>query len=47
MEQVEASIFDGDTVMVSNVPILLDVPDVPTGSTDGSGWHAHAAASCE
>jgi len=43
MGQVEATIFDGDTVMVSSVPILLDVLDVPAGSPDGSGWHAHAA----
>jgi hypothetical protein len=43
MEEVEATIFDGDTVVVSGVSVLLDVLDAPVGSTDGSGWHAHVA----
>lgn len=43
MEDVEATIFDGDTVLMSGIPVLLDVLDVPAGSSDGSGWHAHAA----
>ena len=46
MEEVEATIFDGDTVVVSSVPILLDMPDVPdapAGASDGSGWQVHVA----
>ena len=43
MEEVEATIFDGDTVLMSSITVLLDVPDVPAGSSDGSGWYAHAA----
>ena len=43
MEEVEATIFDGDTVLMSSILVLLDVLDVPAESSDGSGWHAHAA----
>jgi len=43
LEEVEATIFDGDTALMSSIPVLFDVLDVPAGSSDGSGWHAHAA----
>ena len=43
MEEAEATIFDGDVVIASSITILLDVPDVLAGSSDGSGWQAHAA----
>lgn len=43
MEQVEATIFDGDTVIVSGVSALLDVMDTPEASLDAPGWHAHMA----
>lgn len=43
MEEVEGTILDGDTVVVSGTTVLLDARDVPAGSTDGAGWHAHVA----
>jgi hypothetical protein len=43
MEEVEGTIFDGDRAVVSGTTVLLDVLDVPTGSADGAGWHAHVA----
>jgi hypothetical protein len=43
MEEVEGTIYDGDTVIVSGTTVLLDVRDAPEGSTDGPGWHAHVA----
>lgn len=43
MEEVEATIFDGDTVIVSGISVLLDVIDAPAGTTDAPGWHAHVA----
>jgi hypothetical protein len=43
MEEVEATIFDGDKVLVSGIAVLLDELDVTAGLSDGSGWHAHAA----
>jgi len=43
MEEVEGSIFDGDTVVVAGTTVLLDVLDAVAGSTDGTGWHAHVA----
>ena len=43
MEEVEGSIFDGDTVVMAGTTVLLDVVDAVAGSTDGSGWHAHVA----
>jgi hypothetical protein len=43
MEEVEGSIYDGETVVVTGTTVLLDVVDVATGSTDGTGWHAHVA----
>ena len=43
MEEVEATILDGDTVIVSGITVLLDVLDAPAGSLDAPGWHAHAA----
>jgi len=43
MEEVEGTIYDGDTVMVSGVALLLDTVDVPGGSIEAPGWHAHAA----
>jgi hypothetical protein len=39
MEEVDATILDGDTVLISGVAVLLDMPDAP----EGSAWHAHAA----
>lgn len=43
MQEVEATLFDGDTVLVSGVSVLLDVLDAPSGTTEAAGWHAHAA----
>ena len=43
MEEVEATIYDGDNVMISGITMLLDAKDAPGGTTDGPGWHAHAA----
>jgi hypothetical protein len=43
MEEVEGTILDGDTVIVSGTTVLLDARDAPTGSTDGPGWHAHVS----
>jgi hypothetical protein len=40
MEEVEATIYDGDRVVMPGTSILLDVPE---GSTEASGWHAHAS----
>ena len=42
MEEVEATIFDGDRVIVSGIAVLLDFTDAPGGSPDAPGWHAHA-----
>ena len=38
MEEVEATLYDGDTVVVSGTTALLDFSE---GSSDGPGWHAH------
>jgi hypothetical protein len=43
MEEVEGSIFDGDTVVVAGTTVLLDVLDADSDSTEGTGWHAHVA----
>jgi hypothetical protein len=43
MEEVEGSIFDGETVVVAGATVLLDVLDAASGSSDGTGWHAHVA----
>jgi hypothetical protein len=43
MEEVEATLFDGETVVVSGITVLLDFTDAPGGSPDAPGWHAHAA----
>jgi hypothetical protein len=43
MEEVEGTIFDGDRVVVSGTTVLLDVVDVPAGSSEDVGWHAHVA----
>jgi hypothetical protein len=43
MEEVEGSIFDGDTVVVTGTTVLLDALDAVPGSADGAGWHAHVA----
>lgn len=43
MEEVEATIYDGELVIAAGIPLLLDFKDVPADSADGSGWHAHAA----
>jgi hypothetical protein len=42
MEEVEASILDGDVVIASGVPVLIDALLLPGGSTDPQAWHAHA-----
>ncbi|PKQ16958.1 MAG: hypothetical protein CVT67_02085 [Actinobacteria bacterium HGW-Actinobacteria-7] len=43
MDEVEGSIFDGDTVIVAGTMVLLDVLDAVGDSTDDAGWHAHVA----
>ncbi len=43
MDEVEGSIFDGDTVVVARTMVLLDVLDAAGGSTDGARRHAHVA----
>ena len=43
MEEVEGSIFDGETVVVAGTTVLLDALDAAAGSSDGTGWHAHVA----
>jgi hypothetical protein len=43
MEEVEATLFDGDTVILSGITVLLDFADAPGGSPEAPGWHAHAA----
>jgi len=43
MEEVEATLFDGETVIVPGIAVLLDFADAPGGSPDSPGWHAHAA----
>ena len=43
MEEVEGTIYDGDTAIVSGVTVLLDFGDAPGQSPDSSGWHAHVA----
>lgn len=42
MEEVEATLFDGGTVIASGIAVLLDFTDAAGGSPDGPGWHAHA-----
>lgn len=37
MDEVEGTIFDGDTAIVEGTTVLLD------GPTDGAGWHAHVS----
>jgi hypothetical protein len=43
MEEVEGSIFDGDTIVVEGTTVLLDDVDASAGATGGIGWHAHIA----
>jgi hypothetical protein len=43
MEEVEGSIFDGETVVVAGTTVLLDTLDAVAGSAGGTGWHAHVA----
>lgn len=43
MEEVEATLYDGDTVIISGVAVLIDARDAKDGSTATKGWHAHAA----
>ena len=45
MQEVEVTILDGDTVLVSDVSVFVDTVDMGPGSPDGSGWHAHALLS--
>lgn len=40
MQEVEATIYDGDRVVLPGTSLLLDVP---AGSSDEAGWHAHAS----
>jgi hypothetical protein len=42
MEEVEVTLFDGETVIVSGIAALLDFADAPAGP-DSAGWHAHVA----
>jgi len=41
MEEVEATILDGDTEVVPDVAISLDSLAVADSPPDYSGWHAH------
>ena len=43
MEEVEGSIFDGETELVSGTTVLLDTAEAPDGTAGGPGWHAHLA----
>jgi hypothetical protein len=45
MEEVEATLYDGDVVITSGVSVLIDARDAKDGSTGTKGWHAHAALS--
>lgn len=45
MQEVEVTILDGDTVIVSDVSVFVDTVDLGVGEPDGSGWHAHAMLS--
>lgn len=40
MDEVEATLYDGDEVLISDVPVLLDTREGGIGSP---GWHAHVA----
>lgn len=42
MDELEASIYDGETVIVTGVDVLLDTREAPGGTTDSPGWHVHA-----
>ena len=43
MEEVEGTLLDGESVIVSGISVLLDFADSPEGSPDVPGWHAHIA----
>lgn len=43
MEEIEATLYDGDAVIISGIVVLLDTRDVPDGTTGAPGWHAHAS----
>jgi hypothetical protein len=43
MEEVEGSIFEGDTIVVEGTTVLLDGLMAESGSTASDGWHAHVA----
>jgi hypothetical protein len=43
MEEVEATLYDGETVVISGITVLIDAKDSTDGSTATKGWHAHAA----
>jgi hypothetical protein len=43
MEEVEATILDGDRVLVSGVTALLDIGGGPLGPSGEAQWHAHMA----
>jgi hypothetical protein len=43
MEEVDATLLDGDKVIVSGIAVLLDLPEAPADSADAAEWHAHAA----
>ena len=45
MQELEVTIMDGDTVVVSGVDVDIDSLEGPAGSPEGSGWHAHALLS--
>ena len=45
MEEVDGTILDGDTIVVSGVTLFIDVPNAPEGPPEAPGWHAHAELS--
>lgn len=42
MDEVEATLYDGDQLIISGVPVLIDTRE---GGLDAPGWHAHVALS--
>ena len=42
MEQVEATLFDGEMVVASDVALFLEAPSGDPDMADAIAWHAHA-----